>query len=122
MPSTTPEREPPSGADPDLQPYRGRAAAVRGGVVRSAGFEPATSRLSTWPLCQLEYEHPEPPAGTDPASGAVRRRCSAIELRRQSYRGWDRTSVTKVQSLGGMPSTHPVPVREARLELASHAF
>ena len=29
-----------------------------------------------------------------------------------NYRGWDRTSVAKVQSLDGMPTTHPVPVRE----------
>jgi hypothetical protein len=34
--------------------------------VRSAGVEPATSRLSTWPLCQLEYEHVKPLPGADP--------------------------------------------------------
>jgi hypothetical protein len=34
--------------------------------VRSAGVEPATSRLSTWPLCRLEYEHVEPLPGADP--------------------------------------------------------
>ena len=39
--------------------------------------------------------------------------------RRQSYRGWDRTSVAKVQGLDGMPTTHPVSVRKARVERAS---
>src|SRR5215472_11836942 len=53
LPLPQPPSEPPSGADPDLPPYKGRAAAVRGGAVRSAGLEPATSWLSTKPLCQI---------------------------------------------------------------------
>jgi hypothetical protein len=33
--------------------------------VCQAGFEPATSRPSTWRLC-LGYKHMEPPPGADP--------------------------------------------------------
>jgi hypothetical protein len=48
-------------------PYRGLTDADPKGIrVRSAGLEPATSRPSTWSLCQLEYEHVEPPSGADP--------------------------------------------------------
>jgi hypothetical protein len=34
--------------------------------VCSAGFGPATSGISGRPLCQLEYEHLEPPGGIEP--------------------------------------------------------
>src|SRR5262249_54326671 len=60
--SPTTHREPPSGADPDLPPYRSGAAAVRGGEVPSAGFEPALARLSSWCLChwatRAQSRHP----------------------------------------------------------------
>jgi hypothetical protein len=62
----TGHQEPSPGADPGHSPYKGEVTAVCDGFVRSAGVEPATSRLSTWPLCQLEYEHVEPLPGADP--------------------------------------------------------
>lgn len=49
--------------------------------VSGAGVEPALPRISAWCLLPLGYEDAEPPAGTDPASLALRRRRSAIELR-----------------------------------------
>jgi hypothetical protein len=76
--------------------------------VRSAGVEPATSRLSTWPLCQLEYEHVEPLPGADPGhpryEGRGRSRAQRL--------GWDtrlRTWMLRVQGPAGLP-VPPYPI------------
>ncbi len=37
--------EPPPGVEPGLPPYKGRVAAVRGGVVDAPGLEPGTASL-----------------------------------------------------------------------------
>jgi hypothetical protein len=47
-------------------PYKGPVRAGAKGEVRSAGVEPAASSISGWSLCQLGYEHVEPPPGADP--------------------------------------------------------
>ena len=73
--------EPSSGATPDHQLYKSRVAAARDGLVSPARHELALPRISAWCLLPLGYEDAEPPAGTDPASLALRRRRSAIELR-----------------------------------------
>lgn len=117
-----PRSEPPPGADPGLPPYRGGVTAVCGGRVRPAGFEPASSRLSTWRLCHW--------ATNAQSLWTVSNRlppqyeCGALpdELQRRGYRGWNRTSVLLIQSQGGMPATHPVSVREERIELSTACF
>src|SRR5215472_14685220 len=40
LPLPQPPSEPPSGADPDLPPYKGKAAAVCDGMAPRRGFEP----------------------------------------------------------------------------------
>jgi hypothetical protein len=101
MPSTHPGMEPPSGAGPDLPPYKSRVTAVCDGMVRSAGFEPATSSISGWPLYRIGVRAHGAATRCRPGPSAVRRR-SRSRARRPSYRGWNRTSVTKVQSLDGV--------------------
>jgi hypothetical protein len=59
--------EPSLSADLSKPPLQGAAGHRPGGhPCARRDLEPATSRLSTWPLCQLEYEHMEPPPGADP--------------------------------------------------------
>ena len=76
MPSTHPGMEPSSGADPDLPPYKGRDTAACDGV-RSAGFEPAVTWLSTRPVYLLRHEHMEPLARIERAASDLRGRRSA---------------------------------------------
>jgi len=66
----------------------------------------------------LGYKHMEPPPGADPGHPPYEGGAAAVRGGK-SYRGWDRTSVAKDQSLDGMPTTHPVSVRKARVERAS---
>ena len=76
--------------------------------VRSAGVEPATSRLSTWPLCLLEYEHVEPLPGADPGHPRYEGGAAAV----RSGLGWDtrlRTWMLRVQGPAGLP-VPPYPI------------
>ena len=58
----SPRRVPPSASGfTKVRPVLGPR-----GPVCQAGFEPATSRPSTWRLCLLGYKHMEPPPGADP--------------------------------------------------------
>lgn len=61
-------------------PYQGHADADPEGMdsVRSAGLEPAASASSRRPLCQLEYEHMEPPPGADPGNPRYERGSAAV--------------------------------------------
>ena len=65
----------------------------------------------------MGYEDMEPPPGADPGHPPYEGEAAAV--RGGKDRGWDRTSVAKVQGLDGMPTTHPVSVRKARVERAS---
>lgn len=58
--------EPPPSATLGCRPYKDRLVAGPRGIVCEAGFEPATSRLSTWRLYRLGYKHVEPSPGADP--------------------------------------------------------
>ncbi len=91
-----------------LQGATGRRS--EGHHVRSAGFEPA----STWPSTKPVYLFAARARGAAtrcrPGPPALRGQ-GRSRARRRSYRGWNRTSVAKVQSLDGMPTTHPVSSR-----------
>src|SRR5215475_12532282 len=60
------------------RPYKGPVRAGAKGEVRSAGVEPATSSISGWSLCQLGYEHVEPPPGADPGHPLYESRAAAV--------------------------------------------
>src|ERR1700722_5493913 len=85
--------EPPPGADPGKLSVQGTPGRrTRGHCVRSAGFEPANTRTSSGPVCQLRHERMEPPSGADPdhppyEGGAASR------ARRRGYPSWIRTTI-----------------------------
>ena len=64
----TGHQEPPPGADPGLQHFRGRAAAVRGGEAAGQGLEPrfAASEAAVLPLDDPALVGEE---GLEPSSG-----------------------------------------------------
>lgn len=97
------------------RPYKGRPVTGPRGVVRSAGVEPATSRLSTWPLFQLEYEHNEPPPGADPVSRRTKARpqpCAAAKLGNQDS-NLDERCPSPGPEPGVLPVT-PFPIANCR--------
>ena len=88
MPATHPGMEPPPGADPGHPPYKGGAAAVRGGVAAGQGLEPqpAGPEPAVLPLDDpaLKYGRRDPnpqTAGFEPARSASCHR--SREVRRQ---------------------------------------
>lgn len=138
----TGHREPPFGADPNRPLYRSGAAAVRGGKpptgcrtrtlhvcrgrrsslrsqwsVRPAGFEPANTRTSSVPVCQLRHERKRAAVRCRPGRPALRGR-GRSRARRHGFRGWSRTTGGMVQSHTGLPATHPETVRGAGVESA----
>lgn len=113
------QREPPSGAAPDLRLYRSRAAAARGGDVPSARFERALPGASCQCLLPLGYEGPEPPPGADPGSPALRER-GRSRARRRSCPPWIRTTTIRAQNAVPYQLDQRALVRAARFERALH--
>ncbi len=64
--------EPPPSATLGCRPYKDRLVAGPRGIVCEAGFEPATSRLSTWRLYRLGYKHLEPPTRLERVACSLR--------------------------------------------------
>jgi hypothetical protein len=64
---------------------------VRRRCVRSAGFEPAKTWLSTRPVYQLRHEHSEPPPGVEPGHPPYEGG-AASRARRRSCPPWIRTT------------------------------
>jgi hypothetical protein len=83
------QREPPSGAAPDLRLYRSRAAAARGGNVPSARFERALPGTSCQCLLPLGYEGPEPPPGADPGHPLYESGAAAVRGGEAARRGFE---------------------------------
>jgi hypothetical protein len=83
------QREPPSGAAPDLRLYRSRAAAARGGNVPSARFERALPGASCQCLLPLGYEGPEPPPGADPGHPLYESGAAAVRGGEAARRGFE---------------------------------
>ena len=80
------DMEPPSGADPDLLPYGGRVAAVRGGVAGHPGLEPGSSGFRARRVCRIPLMAIEcgrrlvAPTGSDPASAAFQAAANPSQL------------------------------------------
>ena len=102
--------KPSPGVEPGELPLRGPPDAGPEGLVRSAGFEPATSSISGWPLCHVGVRAHRA-LGRDRTAGLslTRRPLLPSELQGHGYRGRNRTCVLLGQGQGGMPATHPVP-------------
>lgn len=66
LPTEQPANGAPAECHPRLADLQGPSGPWTQGPVCQAGFEPATSRPSTWRLCLLGYKHMEPPPGADP--------------------------------------------------------
>jgi hypothetical protein len=94
---------------PPLQGAAGRRA--EGQSVSPVRFERTLPSASCWCLLPLGYEDIRAATRCRSGSPALRGR-GRSRARRQSYQGWNRTSVLLIQSQGGMPATHLVS-REA---------
>ena len=54
-----------------------------------AGFEPATSRPSTWRLCLLGYKHMKPPPGADPGHPPYEGGAAAVRGGKAGHPGFE---------------------------------
>ena len=111
------ELEPPPGATLASRPYKGRPLVRAGGKYARRDSNPQSHGPQPCPSTCLRHERKRAATRCRPGPSAVRRR-SRSRARRRSYRGRTRTCVPLGQSQGGMPATHPVPVK-TRVERAS---
>lgn len=114
--------EPTFGVEPNRPLYKSEAAAVRAGVVRPAGFEPATSRYSGGPLCRWSTGAWSLCRESNTVLRVTTPPLWPSELQRHGFRDWTRTSVLLLQRQGGIPATHPETVREVGVEPTSTDF
>jgi hypothetical protein len=81
----SPRRVPPSAR----RTYKVRPVLGPRGPVCQAGFEPATSRPSTWRLSLLGYKHMEPPPGADPGHPPYEGEAAAVRGGNAGHPGFE---------------------------------